>query len=187
MAERTQSHPPIPENAFDPGFLACLHERDDPPDALAAECGGAWNLLPWDGSTSGVFRPWEDADRDLPRASFLDEAAAHLAVAVLPGLGSEPTFAFEGGPDDLGRFAIRRRGEHCGQMMLFDETWLMAMNVAAGLARSPAALAHLLEAAGPTAVELAGRCLSRSVERAPSKGTVGVEQSRREAGFRPEP
>lgn len=186
MTATTGSRAPVPENAFDSGFLAGLRDRDDPPEALAAECGGAWTLRSWEESEFGLFRSWEEPLADLPRASFLDETAAHLAAAVLPSLGNEPIYRFEGGPDDRGRFAIRRRGDYCGQMMLFDESWLAAMNLAAELARSPVALAHLLEAAGPTAVELAGRCLCRAVGKA-KEGPSSRPEPQRTAGFRAEP
>jgi hypothetical protein len=56
-----------------------------------------------------------------------------------------------------------RAWRHCE---LFDEPLLDAMNVVAGLARSPQSLAYLLEAAGAAALERCGAILDRRVSAA---------------------
>ena len=50
-----------------------------------------------------------------------------------------------------------------GWIDLFDEDWAFGVNVLERFTRSPVALARLLEAAGPLALERAGRILRERV------------------------
>jgi hypothetical protein len=155
---------PAADNAFAQEFLTRFRQQDDPYEALEAELIGPWRVEAVGTDGFGVFRLWEDPGRgDAPRALFGSEATALLAAAVLPGLGRGGGFRLAGEPDPVGLYAIERDGAACGALPVFDEPLVQALNVAAGLARSPEALAQLLRAAGPTAVELAGRRLGREV------------------------
>lgn len=54
-----------------------------------------------------------------------------------------------------------RAAEPVGEVRSFSESQLFALHLAAGLTRSPYALALVLEAAGPTAIRLVGEILHR--------------------------
>jgi hypothetical protein len=151
-------------NAFAERFLSRFHQEDDPYDSLEAELAGPWMVRPVGTDGFGVFRRWESPGLgDAPRAVFRTEAAALLAAAVLPALGREGAFRLARDPDSLGLFAFERGGEPWGATSVFDEALLGALNLATELARQPESLALLLRAAGPTALELAGRNLHRAV------------------------
>lgn len=163
LAPLAESIPPAgPTNAFYDDFLRQLGEEDDPPLAALAEGGGSWVVrrIP---EGYGIFRYWEiPAHGDLPRAVFRDAGTARVAAAVIPTTTSIGPYelADERRPD--GGFEIACNGEACGVMATFDEPFLTALNFAHDLLTRPDALAQVLLAAGPTALELVGRCLRRA-------------------------
>jgi hypothetical protein len=57
-------------------------------------------------------------------------------------------------------------GEPVGHSALFDERLIEALHVVERLVRSPEALAHVMEAAGPLALERAGAVLDERVPEA---------------------
>jgi hypothetical protein len=95
---------------------------------------------------------------------FRERWLSLLAAAVLPGTGRDAAFRLSKdlGPDG---FAVEtgNGGQIVGHLDLFDERLIEALHVVACLARSPEALANVLEAAGQVALERAGTILDERV------------------------
>ena len=154
-------------NAFSPSFLELFNRRDEPPTAGEADVAGPWRVEPIPGLGFGLFRAGETLARGFrPAAVFPDRWLALLAAAVLPGTGRDAMLHLSKNADSEGYGVALDDGEVVGHLELFDEPLLDAMNVAVGLARSPQSLAHLLEAAGPVALERCGAILDQWVCRA---------------------
>jgi hypothetical protein len=184
---QSYGHSTSSPNAFSPSFLHRIAERDEPPTAGEADMAGPWRVtaalgvLPRASSLAsavleiaperfGVFRLGESPARGhRPAAVFGELWLAQLAAAVLPGTGRDAAFRMrrESGP---GGFAVEtgNGGEVIGHLELFDERLIEALHVAESLVRSPEALASLLEAAGPVALERAGAILDERVPEIPS-------------------
>jgi hypothetical protein len=157
---------PSSRNAFSDSFLRRIAERDEPPMAGEADAAGPWHVeeVPAE-RWFGLYRLGESRARGFePVAVFRDRSLALLAAAVLPGTGRDAAFRLhkDSGPDG---FAVEtgNGGEVVGHTALFDENLIAALHVAESLARSPEALANLLEAAGPLALERAGAILDVQV------------------------
>ena len=154
-------------NAFEDGFLRRFRQEDEPASAAEADAAGPWRVEP--GSTSDgreAFALWRLGERpewgDSPAALFLDRSTALLAAAVRPFVGRDPFYEL-GKERWSGGFALLRQGEAVGWIDLFDEDWAFGINVLERFTRSPEAVAQLLEAAGPLALERAGRILRHRV------------------------
>ncbi len=153
---------PRPTNAFDPHYLRLIRDEDDSPAALEGEFAGPWSLRPGD-SEFALFRLWEGFEhRDLPEGVFANREVGLTFLAVATAVGREPLFRMplEPGPDG---YDIAGEGGKVGRLRLFNSEWVQAAHYAACLARSPLALAALLEAAGPQVQEMVGQILSRGV------------------------
>jgi hypothetical protein len=154
-------------NAFEDGFLRRFRREDEPASAAEADVAGPWRVEP--ASTSDgreAFALWRLGERpawgDSPAALFLDRSTALLAAAVRPFVGREAFYEL-GKERWNGGFPLLRQGEAVGWIDLFDEDWAFGVNVLERFTRSPEAIAKLLEAAGPLALERAGRILRHRV------------------------
>ena len=76
--------------------------------------------------------------------------------------GRDPVFRALDPATDRG-FAVESAGQVVGHLRFFNPDWLHAAHGAACLARSPLAVAALLEAGGPVLQEQVGRILGRNV------------------------
>lgn len=94
-----------------------------------------------------------------PLARFSERQLALLAAAALPAVGRAPAFRVVPEMQD-GRYPILREGEPGGSLSVFLTDLAPALDLLIAVMRSPAALALLLEAAGGTALERAGRELA---------------------------
>ena len=156
------SAPRTPRNAFSPLFLRRFDELDEPITSLEADTSGPWSVEPVSGLGFGVFRAGERPSRGFrPAATFADRWLALLAAAVLPGTGRDPLLALsaDSDPGGEGYPLLLDDGTVVGHAEEFNEALVDAVNVAAGLVRSPLALAFLLEAAGAVALERCGAIL----------------------------
>ena len=156
------SAPRTPSNAFSPLFLRRFDELDEPITSLEADTSGPWSVEPVPGRGFGLFRAGERPSRGFRSAvTFADRWLALLAAAVLPGTGRDPLLALSGDPDPDGEAypLLLDDGTVVGHAEEFNEALVDAVNVAAGLVRSPLALAFLLEAAGAVALERCGAIL----------------------------
>lgn len=163
MRDREDRSTPVFNNAFSDEFLRRFGEEDEPASAGEADVAGPWGVLPFpiaDGREA--FGLWRLGERpewgDAPAAQFRERGTALLAAAVRPFVGREPFYRL-GSERWNGGFPVLRHGEAAGWLDLFDEDWLFGVNVLERFVRSPEALAALLEAAGPVALERAGRIL----------------------------
>jgi len=188
-------------NAFELSFLHALTRRGEVATASEAEMTGPWKICRLPDDRYGLFRDWEEpgdggnghasggaggsgqsgseARPDVPEAVFRHRAHALLAAAVLPATGREPLFKLDS-RDRSGGFAVEavwgdRWATLVGRLRCFHPEVTDALHVAETVVRSPAALAYLLEAAGPTALELAGRLLSERLRERPSEDGEGNE------------
>lgn len=168
-------------NAFDRSFLDDLARRGEVASAQDAEMSGPWTVKPMSGNRFGVFRDWEEpgaegngggdtATGDDPEAVFDHREHALLAAAVLPATGRDPFFKLNpiDRPEGYGVESVwgDRWVGTVGRIQRFQPEIIDALHVAEAVVRSPVSLAHLLEAAGPTALELAGRILRRKAAEA---------------------
>ena len=154
---------PPPLNAFAEEFLRFFEQEDEPASAAEADVAGPWEIQP--SSTADgrdAFGLWRLGERpewgDAPAGIFREHATALLAAAVRPFLGRDPFYEL-GRERWSGGFPLLRQGEAVGWIDLFDEDWAFGVNVLERFTRSPQALAALMEAAGPLALERAGRIL----------------------------
>jgi hypothetical protein len=166
---RDREDPIIPtfRNAFSDEFLRRFETEDEPASAGEADAAGPWGVEPLptaDGREA--FGLWRAGERpewgDAPAAQFRERSTALLAAAVRPFVGREPFYAL-GKERWKGGFPLLRHGEPAGWLDLFDEDWTFGVNVLERFVRSPEALATLMEAAGPLALERAGRILREKV------------------------
>jgi hypothetical protein len=153
-------------NAFSASFLALINQRDEPPTAGEADMAGPWRILELPGLRFGVFRLGESPSHGhRPVAAFDERWLAQLVVAVLPGTGREAAFRLdeESGPDGFA-LSTGNGDELVGHLRLFDMGLVAALHVVERLVRSPEALAHVLEAAGPLSLERAGAILDERID-----------------------
>ena len=168
----TQSvHP----NVFKTQFLARLAERDEPPTAGDADVAGPWRIEPIPGEGFGLFRIGESLTRGFaPAAVVPSRWLALVLAAVLPGTGRDPLIRIEKEADEEGCYPLVLPGldgrEVVGQLRVFDEDLVVAMNVAIHLLQAPDSLAWLLEAAGGVALERCGSILDERVAAATAGG-----------------
>ena len=163
MRDLEDSTLPPSRNAFNEEFLRRFEKEDEPPSGAEADVAGPWEVSPTvTAEGREAFGVWRLGERphwgDAPAGLFLDRSTAQLAAAVRPFVGRDPFYEL-GKERWNGGFPLRRQGEAVGWLDLFDEDWAFGLNVLERFTRSPAALASLLEAAGPLALERAGRIL----------------------------
>jgi hypothetical protein len=162
----------IHPNAFTTQFLARLNERDEPPTAGDADVAGPWRIEEMTGGHGfGLFRLGESLARGfVPTAVYPSRWLAVLMAAVLPGTGRDPLLRLEKQPNADGVYPLvlpgREGGEEVGELQLFDEGVVDAMNVVVHLLQAPESLAYLLEAAGAVALERCGAILDERVKAA---------------------
>jgi hypothetical protein len=157
---------PYSPNAFAEEFLRRFELEDEPASAAEADVAGPWEVQPAataEGREAfGLWRLGERPGGDSPAGLFRERSTALLAAAIRPFLGREP-YHLLGQERWNGGFPLLRQGETLGWIDLFDEDWAFGINVLERLTRSPEALATLMEAAGPLALERAGRILEARV------------------------
>ncbi len=160
------------QNAFDLGFLEDLDRRDEPATGPEAETAGPWWVSPLVSGGWGVFSSANSYDSDEPIARFLHREQALAAAAVLPGTGRDPAMRLDGRERVDGFALLNPDGRPIGSLRNFDQPLADALHVVDCLLRSPAALAHLLEAAGATALTRAGKILRRSLPYEPPRSSA---------------
>ena len=164
---RDREDPTVVPNAFAEEFLRRFEQEDEPPSAAEADVSGPWRIEP-SSTTDGheAFGLWRSGERlewgDSPAGLFRERSTALLAAAVRPFVGRDPFYEI-GKERWNGGFPLLRQGEAIGWIDLFDEDWTFGINVLERFTRNPEALARLLEAAGPLALERAGRILRERV------------------------
>jgi hypothetical protein len=176
---KPEAHRATPDprsNAFAGEFLEQFRRRPEAATAAEAELAGPWEVSEVTGGW-GVFRVGEapgsslgrsPGPEDEPEAVFEHREHALLLVAVLAAVGREPLFHLDPTERAEGYSLETVWGDawvrSVGRLRRFQPEIAEALHVAESLVRSPAALASLLEAAGATALEIAGTQLRRRLE-----------------------
>jgi hypothetical protein len=171
---RRPNHP-SPGNAFTPAFLDLLDPEDDPPTATEALAEGPWTVvrvaapkLPFadsDGAAANQAEPWavvregDRPDAEPPAATFVHLHPARLATAALPVASRDGVYRLDRDPDPRG-FALRQDGRLVGHLPWHHQELVVALRHLDALARSPRALAAVLEAAGASALRRVGALLA---------------------------
>jgi hypothetical protein len=174
MRDLGDPNTPYRRNAFSEEFLHRFEAEDEPASAPEADVAGPWDVQRFPLSDGReAFGLWRAGERpewgDGPAGLFRERSTALLAAAVRPFLGRDP-YTSLGKERWTGGFPLFRHGEAVGWIDLFDEDWAFGINVLERFTRSPEALASLMEAAGPLALQRAGRILHARVDAEGEKG-----------------
>jgi hypothetical protein len=165
-----------PGNAFDRAFLDLLDPEDDPVTATEAVAEGPWTVarvtaprLPFaepNGTEVDQAEPWavvrqgDRPDDEPPAATLVHLHPARLAAAAVPIAARDVADRLDREPDPRG-FALRRHGRVVGHLPWHHQELVAALDHLDALARSPRALATVLEAAGSSALGRVGALLAR--------------------------
>jgi len=161
------SPPPALDNVFSHDYLAQLRERDEVLTASEAEYAGPWRCAPAVAKPGAVavLREWEDPEREDPEGVLWHEETARLLAIALPMTEREPLFHLDDRetPDGFALTAVygEQGAQTAGWLRRYEPRLAEALHLLEGVVRSPRALADLLEAAGPIAVEQVGKILAR--------------------------
>ncbi len=152
------------KNAFSEEFLTRLDALDEIGSALEAELAGPWKMLATE-EGFGLYEQWQDVE-DAPIAVFTDKATALKFSAALSAASREPLFSQDPEPDPAGRFQVTSaQGRQEGWISHFQVRAVDLAHMADFCARSPAALAALLLAAGEATLRKAGEILVKAAEK----------------------
>ena len=170
MQDRDQSTRLSARNAFDRAFLDLLDPEDDPVTATEAVAEGPWTVvratapkIPF--AEPNGPEPWAvvrngDRPEEPPAATFVHLHPARLTTAAIPITGRDAVYRLDREPDPRG-FALRQDGRVVGHLPWHHQERVVALNHLDALARSPRALAAVLETAGASALAQAGALLAR--------------------------
>jgi hypothetical protein len=153
--------PPVaePTNAFRSAYLDLLHRQDELFFSATGESTGPWVVRPEENGHA-LYRLWEGREHgDRPEAVFRHRDVALLFLAVWPAAGGEPVF--RAGEHTGDGYEVLGGPAVVGHLRTFSDELLHAAHAAAAIARSPLALAALVEAAGPEVQEKVGQILGR--------------------------
>jgi hypothetical protein len=165
-----------PGNAFTSAFLEHLDPEDDPPTATEALAEGPWTVvrvaaqkIPFaepEGGAPCKAEPWSVVraggrpDAEPPAATFVHLHPARLVTAAVPIAARDAAYRLDREFDPRG-FALRQDGRVVGHLPWHHQELVVALNHLDALARSPRALAAVLEAAGASALARVGALLAR--------------------------
>jgi hypothetical protein len=171
MRDRGNPTPLSTGNAFDRAFLDLLDPEDDPVTATEAVAEGPWTVVrvtapkipfaepngpePW-----AVVREGDRPEEEPSAATFVHLHSAWLAVAAVPVAARDAVYRLDREQDPRG-FALRHDGRVVGHLPWHHQELVAALNHLDALARSPRALAAVLEAAGASALQRVGALLAR--------------------------
>ena len=147
-------------NAFSTEYLDAVNQRDEPPTANEADTAGPFSLVEQEGMVA-LFRAWESAATGAePLARFRRRETALLFQAIWPALGRPLLFDLQGTEEAHG-FGLKENGQAVGSLRHFNPEAVSGGHFASYLTRSPASMALILEACGPTAQRHIGQILSQ--------------------------
>jgi hypothetical protein len=175
MRDRHDSTRLSPGNAFDRAFLDLLDPEDDPVTATEAVAEGPWTVArvtapkipfaepngpePWAVVRAAVCAA-ERPEDEPPAATFVHLHPARLVTAAVPIAGRDGVYRLDREPDPRG-FALRQDGRVVGHLSWHHQELVAALNHLDALARSPRALAAVIEAAGASALRRVGALVAR--------------------------
>ncbi len=157
-------------NAFAPEFLQRVHDLDEPYTAGEADLSGPWQVV---AEADGWFAVQREGDLE-PQGRYRLRELALLVAAALPMVGRGPLFRVEREPSEEG-FALKLQRhdglEVVGWLRHCDLELVQPLSALTYLMLLPWEFVNVLEAAGGTELERAGRLLWRRVaEQLASRG-----------------
>lgn len=153
-----------PASAFSPRYLAALKEKDEPSGAAEAEAAGPWVLREREGRIY-LFREWESFETGhSPTAEFeaREDALAFLLALRVSARPALFRMREASGPSQKG-YEVEREGERVGRIRVFLPDLLTMAHALAGVGRSAADLALLMELSGPLVQQMTGEILGQGV------------------------
>ena len=153
MRDSEESNPSSP-NIFQPEFLERLSElpRSGSRTSFEADHAGPWSVIKVDDGFA-----LQQAGSMTVKAVFTHHETAHLMAAILPGVGRPRTFQAVAQTDRSGVIVEALQGpEKVGWLSSYSPELLEALHTVEFLLRSPAALAHFLQAASFESLAPAG-------------------------------
>ena len=149
------------DNAFSEMFLRLSEEADE--SGVSEELAGPWKVVET-GEGFSLFEMWQDPaenSRDAPFGVFADRSTALKFAAALSATSREPWYR-QSQMGEEGRFLIlSSSGMVEGWTELFHARLLELAHMADFCARSPYALAAIVQAAGGATLRKAGEILLR--------------------------
>lgn len=145
-------------NAFAPEYLRILAKEDEPAAAGEGELAGPWRAVEAGSGRWDVVPLWKGPAEGAPPVSALDRETALLFAATLPAVGRARLFRTSE-PAERGRLVVESEGRSVAELAGLGEEAVAAAHIAGCLARSPWALALLLQAAGPAVQREVGEIL----------------------------
>jgi hypothetical protein len=114
-----------------------------------------------------LYEAWQDPGTVSPYGTFEDRATALRFSAALAAASREPLYRLDRSRTLAGQFPVLSAGGRVeGTLARYHERVLELAHMADYCARSPLALAAVLEAAGATTLRKAGLLLQRALEEA---------------------
>ena len=173
---RLELRTPNDHNAFTNDFLNAFDDLDEPASNRESEIPGPWKVFQ-EGCTHAVFPEWANVAKDEALGTFLDRSLALRFWAALAAHEQPRTFACreENGKPGLEVVGLQEKGfDLLGTIDVPESARLVSIfEVIEALARSPFALALVLESAGGRAIGHIGEILIRRARRA-TYGTAEV-------------
>lgn len=135
------------DNAFCRSYLESLLVQDEPAEAGEGTFAGPWELRPTE-EEFALFRSWERAEMgDAPEGTFATRDVGLTFLATAATLEREPLFLL-GEERGTAGYPVLRGTAVVGHLRLSYSRWVEAAHYAASVARSPLALAALIETTG---------------------------------------
>ena len=155
MRDQEKSNPSSP-NIFQHEFLERLSElpRSGSQTSFEADHAGPWSVV----KVAEGFA-LQQAGSKAVKAVFTYHETAHLAAAILPGIGRPRTYHTVSEKDQPGVIVEARHGkfaEKVGWMSDYSDELMEALHIVESLLRYPASLAQFLQAANFEALAYAG-------------------------------
>lgn len=157
-SETTDPEPASSVQVFTAEVLEQLRERDEPRTASRAELAGPWQVVAHPAGGFAVTRAGDHEAGAPPYGRFADRHHALLVGAATHALLDGSRFHIDPERSAEG-YRLLREGTDVGSFLHFEGDIQPSLDALESVLRFPQALAWLLEAAGPTALELAGRQL----------------------------
>jgi hypothetical protein len=152
------------DNAFEERFLRLLDEAEEAGAVEESELAGPWKVVRCEAGYA-LYEAWQDPRSASPYGTFEDRATALRFAAALSAASREPLYRLDRSPTPGGRFPVLSAGGRVeGTLACYHERVLELAHMADYCARSPVALAAVLEAAGATTLRKAGLLLQRALE-----------------------
>lgn len=145
-------------NAFSVRFLRLAEETDD--SGGSEELAGPWRVSKLEGRGFGLFDLWQNPAADEPFAVLFEKSTAFKFAVALSAASREPLYRQPSQPTEGGKFPVlSSAGLVEGWTECFHARLVELAHMADFCARSPYALAAILQAADSATLRKAGELL----------------------------